>query len=132
MVAVVALAVAGCGSDKAAGPASSAASGSTVASIGGAFGDVPSPGQLTPLSEPNKTASTVSQGFEVDGMDAESTFQFYEQQLPAAGWTKLEAGPSGSDFRGVWKKDETELTVTVGPLGSKPGTNCQLSLQAST
>ncbi len=71
--------------------------------------------------------------FEVDGTDAAATFDYYTTQLAAAGWTQLQAGPSGStDFRGVWKKDQVELTVSTSPLRpAKSGSNCRLNLQRS-
>ncbi len=120
----------GCGPNMDPTPSTS----TSAAAIGGLFVDVPAPGSVHPLNSENRTNNSVIQSFEVDGFDASATFDYYKTHLAAAGWTELEAGPSGgTDFRGMWKKDQVQLTVTTSPLRpAKSGSNCQLNLQRST
>lgn len=125
VLAIATTLLAACGSD------SKQTSTTTACVGGGSFGDVPSPGSLTPTG-PATTSGTTTQSFQVDGMDAASTFELYERELPAEGWTQQQAGPSGgADFRGVWTRDQVQLTVSTAPIGQS-GDRCQLSLQSST
>ncbi len=76
---------------------------------------LPRPAASVPLGDPVVTEKTTTQSFEVVGLGAQEVVEFYETELPMAGW-KLRGVPAevgDGDWRGVWVRNDETLQVSV-------------------
>lgn len=122
LAAIVVLGLVGCGDDDTAETQQGAERGvgaqpapRTDTFEQGLFDELPHPPRSEPLGTRSEKRDVVSQSFRVRDSLPDEVLAFYEQRL-AGEWAELEdpqqigAGPT---WRGVWERDNWELTVSA-------------------
>lgn len=106
------------------------------ASPSGAFepselANIPVPSGAKPLGEPQVHGTLTLRSWEVVGRTPQQLLDFYNQQLPAAGWKVLQPpAPAGPVvMTGQWTKPKQQLQATATSLDNQTSYRTQLDLQ---
>lgn len=122
MVAVAVLGMGGCGDDDTTESQQGAERGigaqpapGTDTFEQGLFDEIPHPPRSEPLGTRSEKQDVVSQSFKVRDSLPDEVMAFYTQRLAGEWTTVTEAQQigAGSTWRGVWARDNWELTVTA-------------------
>ena len=95
------------------------------------FANIPVPSGAKPLGEPQVHGTLTLRSWEVVGRTPKQLLDFYNEQLPAAGWKVLQPpAPAGPVvMTGQWTKPKQQLQATATSLDSQTSYRTQLDLQ---
>ena len=87
----------------------------------GDFGDVPLPDRSDPVGTRSETDGVVTQTFAARDTTVDALIDFFDSQLPAAGWEPAEAYETENGiYRGDFTKDGRRLEVVIDQVPDLP------------